>query len=138
MEKLETHNSSVVLFHEASDSQTRTRANKEIGAYTQKTFNASHIVIITYKDVFYRSSLQHPAKFQAVLVSDGAKTFIILYYKSVGQLKRAVVGYSNAKCDWNWFRGKREISNMHLYTNTGFTGQYIFPVTTNQCMNEGM
>lgn len=137
-EDFHTNDSGAVFYRESFDVSYLSRATNDVRRYMgTEEFNGTHVVVITYSDVTVKRT-RKLATFQAVLVSDGDVTYVILYYKSIGGIQDAVVGYSNGECDWNWFRGrKEEVSKIFKYTNTGYMGQYIFPVSTKHCINSG-
>ena len=125
-----------ISYRVTSDRQILTWTSKQISRFTWRTFNTKQAVVVTFIGVPVKN-LHHLMSFQSVLASDGVSTYLIAYYKYRIHDK-AVMGYSNKMCDWNWFKGSGEsMTSTYLYTNTGFMGQYIYPVSTKKCMDNG-
>ena len=135
---MDTTKIGTIFYRESRDQQTLRWASKEISRFIWKSFIATQAVVITYLAVPVKDS-HNLMTFQAVLASDGKETYLISHYKwHPGIHEKGVMGYSNKLCDWNWFRGRGDsMKSTYLYTNTGFKGQYVFPVFTKRCMNEG-
>ncbi|XP_066936659.1 uncharacterized protein [Clytia hemisphaerica] len=134
---MDTTKIGTVFYRESRDQQTLGWASKEISRFIWKSFIAKQAVVFTFLGVPVKNS-HNIMTFQAVLASDGKETYLISHYKwHPGIHEQGIMGYSNKLCDWNWFRGRGDsMKSTYLYTNTGFKGQYIFPVFTKRCMNE--
>jgi len=127
-----------ISYRETYDQQTLLWASRQITRFIWKEFVVSQAIVVTYLGVPAKSS-NDLMSFQAVLASNGKETYAITYYKwHKGIRFHGLMGYSNALCDWNWFRGRGDsMKTTYLYTNTGLVGQYIYLVSTKRCINEG-
>jgi len=67
-----------------------------------------------------------------VIASDGRETFVLLNRQQ--HVNRPFVfGYSSQNCDWFLVQPETLVET----GNTGYFGQYIFKISTKQCMHEG-
>ena len=136
---MDTTSSGEVSYRESKEPQTLVWASEQISRFVWRRFLATQTIIVTYFKVPVKGSA-NLMTFQGVLATDGNDTFLISYYRlHFGIHWQGIMGYSNMHCDWNWFRGPGDsMKTTHLYTNTGFTGQYIYQVNTRRCMDEGL